>query len=146
MTAVEGREVLGTGLAFPFRGTHPSRRIALASGEDDVAQAIRIVLSTTPGERQMRPEFGCDLVQFVFEHLDGATLGRIERVIRRALDRWEPRIIVESVAFDAAQEGPTPQQGTTTLFITVGYLLRATMSRRNLVYPFYLVPAGAAEQ
>lgn len=146
MSLDAGAEVLGTGLAFPVRAGRNPGRILLATGEDDVEQAVRIILSTVPGERVMRPEFGCNLHEFVFEHLDGATLGRIDQAIRVALHRWEPRIVVEGVEFETEQEGAVPHRSTTTLFIHVTYSIRATMTRRNLVYPFYLVPAGEKER
>lgn len=127
-------DVLGSGLAFPVVVSHGA--IALADGADDVEQAIRIILSTAPGERPMRPEFGCDLHTLVFERMSPATAGRMERAIRTALHRWEPRIEVEDVSIrpDGAHSG--------RLLVEVGYRLRQTNSRRNLIYPFYLVPAG----
>lgn len=128
-------EMLGTGLAFPV-AFDKQRMVALAQGTQDVEQAIGIILATAPGERPMRPEFGCDIHRMIFERLSGATTARMERAIRAALQRWEPRIDVEEVSFDlgAAEAGE--------LRIGIGYRLRATNSRRNLIYPFYLVPAG----
>jgi phage baseplate assembly protein W len=128
-------DVLGTGLAFPV-SFDPRGRIALADGPDDVEQAIRIILATAPGERPMRPEFGCGVHQLVFERINGQTVGRMEREIRAALHRWEPRIEVEGIDFstDGAPAG--------RLVIEITYRLRATNSTHNLIYPFYLVPAG----
>jgi phage baseplate assembly protein W len=129
-------DMLGRGLAFPFRvGRHGG--LVMAEGEEDVAQAIRIILSTVPGERSIRPGFGCDIHSFVFEGLDAATFGHIEKAIRRALERWEPRIIVEAIEFS------TPQGDDGTLLIHITYTLRTTNSKRNLIYPFYVVPAEA---
>lgn len=126
--------MLGTGVAFPLAISHGA--VALAAGADDVEQAIRIILATAPGERPMRPEFGCDLHTLVFERMTATTIGRMERAIRSALHRWEPRIEVEQVSIraDARDAG--------TLLVDVGYRLCQTNSRRNLIYPFYLVPAG----
>jgi phage baseplate assembly protein W len=128
-------EMLGTGLAFPV-AFDTQRTVALAHGTQDVEQAIGIILATAPGERPMRPEFGCDIHRMIFERLNGATTARMERAIRAALQRWEPRIDVEEVLFELgdAQVGE--------LRIDIGYRLRATNSRRNLIYPFYLVGAG----
>jgi phage baseplate assembly protein W len=137
MTEVRAHELLGTGVGFPFRGDGRGQ-IATASGEQDVEQAIRIILSTAPGDRPMRPEFGCAIHEFVFDNADEATLGHMERAIRRALDRWEPRITVMSVTFDEAEQ----EQGM--LLVDIGYELRTSSSPRNLIYPFYLVPAEAA--
>jgi uncharacterized protein len=124
--------VLGTGLAFPL-GVDAGGRIALAPGELDVEQAMRIILDTAPGERPMRPEFGCAAHECIFERLEADTLARVERAVRVALDRWEPRVAVEAVTFE--------QRGETELVTHVVYRLRATNSVRNLVHPFYLVPA-----
>jgi phage baseplate assembly protein W len=127
-------DVLGTGLAFPF-SINAQRRVELARDETDVAQAIRIILATAPGERPMRPEFGCGIHALVFERMDAATLGEMERAIRAGLARWEPRIEVEKVTFRIGD-------GDGRLQVAIDYRLLATNSRRNLIYPFYLVPAG----
>jgi phage baseplate assembly protein W len=124
--------VLGTGLAFPL-GVDDRGRIALARGEIDVEQAIRIILSTAPGERPMRPEFGCAVHDCVFERIEADTLARIDQAVRVALDRWEPRIAIEDIAFESRREGE--------LLVHLRYRLRATNDVRNLVFPFYVVPA-----
>jgi uncharacterized protein len=124
-------ETLGRGIAFPF-GVDERGRIALAADETDVAQAIGLVVATAPGERPMRPEFGCAVHELVFEVLDAQTLRRVEEAVRLALDRWEPRIDVESIAFDTSDAA--------VLRIVVDYRLRATNDLRNLVYPFYMIP------
>lgn len=126
-------DTLGRGISFPFRAG-PHGGIALSSGVDDVDEAIRLILSTTPGERRIRPEFGCDLHQFVFHSLTASTLGHIDRAIRLALNRWEPRITVEAIAF-------TPDRDAATLFVEITYRTRATNSVRNLIYPFYVIPS-----
>jgi uncharacterized protein len=125
---------LGTGVAFPF-SVDDRGGVALARDEEDVQQAIGIILSTAPGERPMRPEFGCDVHNLVFEAIDALTLGQVEHAVRVALDRWEPRIDVESVEFQLGRvrEGVLETQ--------IGYRLRATNTIRNLVHPFYLIPA-----
>ena len=127
-------EILGSGLAFPLQ---VDRRggIALAKDETDVDQAIQLILSTAPGERPMRPEFGCGVHDFVFDTIDAGTVARMETAIRAALDRWEPRIEVADVTFDL------DHTDTGALLIDVTYRLRATNHMRNLVYPFYVIPA-----
>jgi uncharacterized protein len=137
MSSIPAHALLGTGVAFPFRGDGRGQ-IALASDAADVEQAMRIILSTAPGDRPMRPEFGCDIHEFVFDQADAATLGHMDRAIRRALDRWEPRITVTGIAFEEAEHG----RGM--LLVGIRYELRTSSSPRNLVYPFYLVPAEAA--
>jgi phage baseplate assembly protein W len=131
-------EILGSGIAFPLQ---VDRRggIALAHDETDVDQAIQLILGTAPGERPMRPEFGCGVHDFVFDTIDAGTVARMETEIRSALDRWEPRIEVSDLDFDldGVERGE--------LLINIAYRLRATNHMRNLVYPFYVIPAEDAE-
>ena len=131
-------EIIGSGLAFPLQ-VDARGQIALASGEEDIDQALALIISTAPGERPMRPEFGCEVHDFIFDNIDAATIGKMDSAIRRALDRWEPRVEVKSVDFDLSEayEG--------RLLITIGYAVRATNHLRNLVYPFYVIPAEDAE-
>jgi uncharacterized protein len=131
-------EIIGSGLAFPLQ---VDRRggIALARDETDIEQAIELILATAPGERPMRPEFGCGVHDFVFDTIDASTIGKMELAIREALDRWEPRVIVETVEFelDEVSDG--------RLIIDIGYRIRVTNTIRNLVYPFYVIPAEELE-
>jgi phage baseplate assembly protein W len=128
-------DIIGTGIAFPL-GIDHGGGLALAGGAQDVEQAMSIILSTAPGERPMRPEFGCGVHDYVFDVLDARTLGRMEAEIRQALERWEPRIDVLDVDFDVGVTGGG------RLPITIEYRMRATNNVRNLVYPFYVVPAA----
>lgn len=127
-------DILGSGLAFPLSVDHRGG-IALARGEEDVEQAIAVILGTAPGERPMRPEFGCEIHQLVFDTVDAEMIGRVETAIRVALDRWEPRIEVTSIDFDLSETA----EGR--LEIDIGYRVRATSREHNLVYPFYVIPA-----
>jgi phage baseplate assembly protein W len=125
-------EILGTGIAFPL-GVDARGRLALASNETDIDQAIGLIIDTRPGERPMRPEFGCGVHDSVFERVDAQTTGKIEVEIRSALDRWEPRVEVEAIDFNLDEPG--------VLLIEISYRVRATNSPRNLVHPFYVIPA-----
>ena len=127
-------EILGSGLSFPLQVDHRGA-IALASGDEDIAQAIGLILSTAPGERPMRPEFGCEIHNFLFDTIDASTVAEMEAAVRAALARWEPRIEVEQVEFDLSDVN----EGRLTF--TVRYTVRATNHKRNLVYPFYVIPA-----
>jgi uncharacterized protein len=134
-------DFLGSGLAFPL---HTDQRggVALVHGEEDVAQAIAIILRTAPGERPMRPEFGCTIHDHVFDELDASTMGEMDRAVREAMLRWEPRIDVVGIDFDLTDVA----EGVVNIDLT--YRLRATNSIRNLVYPFYVIPEeepGGAE-
>lgn len=126
-------DFVGSGWAFPV-GVAPTGSVALVSGEDEIEQAIWIVLSTQPGERPMRPDFGCGIQDYVFANADATTAGRIAYEVRMALGRWEPRIDVidVKVLVDADDR--------TVLYIDIGYRIRATNSTRNLVFPFYTIP------
>jgi phage baseplate assembly protein W len=127
-------EILGSGVAFPLQ---VDRRggIALARDETDIDQAMLLILGTAPGERPMRPEFGCGVHDFVFDTIDAGTVARMETEIRGALDRWEPRVEVTDVQFDL--DGTDRGE----LVIQITYRVRATNHVRNLVYPFYVIPA-----
>jgi hypothetical protein len=127
-------EIVGRGVSFPLR-VDSRGGVALSSDDEDVVEAIKIILGTAPGERPMRPEFGCGLHNHVFDTIDAATLAGIEYDIRDALDRWEPRIEVMEVDFDLADV----DRGA--LMIDITYALRRTSDVRNLVYPFYVIPA-----
>jgi phage baseplate assembly protein W len=125
------RAFLGTGWAFPPR-FDAAGRIAEAAYEDDVREAIRIILSTSPGERVMRPDFGAGLERFVFEPVNPATVTQVETAVRDALVACEPRIDVLETR--VTPEGTPP----VVLLVDVQYRVRATNALQNLVYPFYL--------
>jgi uncharacterized protein len=123
---------LGTGWAFPV-SLDASGSVAVASAEDDVRQAIRIILGTSlGGERVMRPDFGSGIRAFVFEAISTTTLTLLRTRVEDALVRWEPRVKVERVVV------ALPQRSSTQLNISVDYRIRATNTFYNLVYPFYL--------
>ncbi len=122
------QDFLGRGWAFPA-GVDAGGGIALAEGEDDIRQAIRIILGTALGEREMRPDFGCGVHELAFDPGDASLTGKARFYVRNALERWEPRIEVESV--EARLEG-------NRLTVDVRYVVRATNRRDNLVYPYYL--------
>ena len=127
-------DIIGSGLAFPLR-VDAHGGLALSHREQDVEEAIGVIVGTAPGERPMRPEFGCGIHDYVFETIDARAVGRFELEVRLALERWEPRIEVLSVDVDTsfAERGE--------LLIEILYSLRATNDVRNLVYPFYVIPA-----
>jgi phage baseplate assembly protein W len=122
---------LGTGWSFPF-APDAGGDVALVSDEEDIRQAIRIILGTTPGERVMRPDFGAGLAALVFEPITTTTMALARHHVAEALVRWEPRI--DSVTVDVTAE---PAAGR--LMIDITYRVRATNTFYNLVYPFSLV-------
>jgi phage baseplate assembly protein W len=128
---VRDREYIGQGLAFPLQ-VNPQGGIALASGERDVEQAIRIILSTAPGERVMRPEFGCRIHELIFAPQDAATESLVVYYVEEALAQWEPRIDVQEVdvSADPGRDG--------ALLVEIKYRVKDTHDERSIVYPFFL--------
>ena len=124
-------DFLGRGAAFPLRPIAGGGPLAPASGEEKIRQSIWAILTTAPGERVMRPDFGCGIHDLVFATMSDGAIGRIVESVRTALARWERRIEVLQVA--AIPDPREPHK----LQISIDYAIRATNSRRNLVYPFY---------
>ncbi len=122
---------LGVGVGFPVRLTS-EQTLESAIYEEDIRQAIRIILGTNPGDRLMRPDFGAGLDQFIFEPVNTATMAQVKTRVEEALIDWEPRIVIDEVNVSA---DPSERN---SLLIEVQYRVRATDSRQNLVYPFYL--------
>jgi phage baseplate assembly protein W len=126
-------DIIGRGWSFPPRLDHRGR-ISTVGGPAEIEQAIRIIITTIPGQRVMRPEFGCRLHELVFAPNDAQTAGLAERYVRDALGRWEPRIDLDEVIAQPDPDFPA------RLLITTRYTIRATHNSRSLVYPFYLIP------
>ncbi|MFF4369391.1 GPW/gp25 family protein [Streptomyces sp. NPDC001594] len=126
-------DFVGAGWAFPVR-TDAQGRIALARGTREIEQAMYLILSTYPGERPMRPHFGCRLRDFVFGDTSGRTRAEMAGAVREALLMWEPRIDVQDVAVTGDPDRPS------LLHIDVQYTVKATNDWRNLVFPFYVIP------
>lgn len=118
---------LGTGWAFPIQ-VGDTGGIRMRSREDDIREAIGIVLGTRLGERVMRPEFGSGLADLVFDPNDANLAGRIEFLVRKALERWEPRIALKEVKARPAGE---------RMEIDVRYIVRRTNREDNVVVPFF---------
>ncbi|MFE5409427.1 GPW/gp25 family protein [Microbacterium sp. NPDC056569] len=132
------QEFVGKGWSFPVHAD-AGGRVALSSNARVIEESIHLILATAPGERPMRPEFGCAVHEYVFAPADAATAGSIGDAVRTALAMWEPRIDVTGVdvTFDRTDEG--------LLLIDVGYEIRGSNDPRNLVFPFYVIPDRASE-
>lgn len=111
-----------------FAGLQTTARggIEMVQDEASVRQAILLLLSTRPGERVMRPDYGCELYRLIFDPNDETTAGLAIHYVRRALERWEPRIDI--LRLDA---GPNPQEPG-LLEIALDYRVRATQRRETL--------------
>jgi phage baseplate assembly protein W len=131
MSSDMAKEFLGRGWKFPVE-VDAAGRIALSEYEDDIREAVGIILMTSKGERVMRPDFGAGLHEFVFTNMSVTTIGSIQAAIQGALVEWEPRVQVLNVVVeqDRSEVGK--------LLIDVDYRVRATNTRFNLVFPFYL--------
>lgn len=130
---------VGRGMRFPL-AIDPSGSLAFADAGESTDSAIRVVLSTAPGERVMRPAFGCRIWDLLFEPVNANTLGLMAEAVREALAQWEPRAEVEDVTVSPDDVEPA------LVRIHVTYKMRATNDRRNLVYPFYVIPREASQE
>lgn len=126
---------VGRGLAFPLR-PDTTGRLALVSGADELDEAIRIILGTAPGERPMRPAFGCRIHDYVYEPITETTTGTLAFAVERAIGMWEPRVNVQSVDVfaDDLRDG--------LLYLEITYRVKENNDERNLVFPFYTIPQG----
>ena len=136
MTVQSSSEIpsfIGRGFSWPMTVDHTGS-IALTNGAQDLDHSIHVVLLTAPGERLMRPQFGCRIWDLLFEPVNANLLGLISQAVRDALAQWEPRIAVEDVR-------PIQDAADSSLVrIEIIYRVKATNDRRNLVYPFYVIP------
>jgi len=125
--------IIGAGWAFPAR-IDAQGGLAMTNPRSEIQQSIEIILSTSPGQRVMRPTFGCRLHELVFAPNNSQTAAQARRYVEEALGMWEPRITLlnVSVSADPGSEG--------RLLIEVDYEMKTTHDRRSLVYPFYLIP------
>ena len=129
----EVKSFLGTGWSLPpvFNKTYHS--VSMVSEIDDIEESIRIILSTTPGERIMQPEFGCDIKRLVFEKIDSSLIASLDHLIYHALLNFEPRITYLSTEVLEQNE----QNGL--LHIIIHFKVIITNSRHNVVFPYYLI-------
>jgi Bacteriophage baseplate protein W len=132
----DSKAFLGKGWAFPPQA-ESTGEVATAAYEEDIRQAIRIILGTTPGERVMRPDFGAGLNALVFEPINTTTMTRARHRVEEALITWEPRI--DQITVQVSAEAPLGR-----LMIDIRYRVRATNTFYNLVYPFYLLEGEQA--
>lgn len=124
---------VGRGFRFPMGVDHRGG-IAMTSTPEDLDCSLRVIFSTAPSERVMRPEFGCKIWDLLFEPVNANTLGLMAQAVREAVAQWEPRVELEDVVV-------TPDASDASLVqIEVNYRVRTTNDRRNLVYPFYVIP------
>jgi uncharacterized protein len=128
---------LGRGWSFPptflKSGPAEARRgeVVMSEGVENIRESLRIILGTTLGERIMRPDFGCNLEDQVFNAMNASMVSYVENMVKTAILFHEPRIDADDIAV-------VPDQAAGRLDIRVSFTVRGTNSRFNLVYPFYV--------
>lgn len=132
----ERKDFLGRGWAMPVELDPRTGLVASVAYEDDIRQSILIILETAPGERVMRPNFGCGIHELVFTAVDSTAIQRIRSMVEEALLRFEARIDVLGVEVDESATG----EGK--LLVEVEYRVRKTNQVGNLVFPFYFREGG----
>lgn len=136
MDEVRQRDFLGVGWSFPTATDPASGDVSLSAYERDVKEAIRIILQTAPGERVMRPGFGCGIHDLVFAEINSTTMTAVENAVRDSIVAFEPRIELLDVRVDPLEA----LNGL--LLIKIDYRVRRTNQTDNLVYPFYFKEGG----
>ena len=133
------KSFLGTGWSFPPMFDKVSATVQLVSEEDDIAQSLQLLLSTTPGERVMQPDFGCNLDIMLFEPITTTLVAFVKDMIETSILYFEPRIDLDFVDINTLQvtEG--------LILIQLHYTVLSTNSRYNLVYPYYLEEGTEAD-
>lgn len=124
-------DFIGQGMSFPL-AVDGSGRLLLMGGTADIERSLRCIILTAPGERVMRPHFGCAIWDLLFDPLNANTLGLMAQAVRDAVGRWEPRVELEAA-------NVRPGEDLTFVEIDLVYRVRSTNDRRNLVFPFYTI-------
>lgn len=128
-------DYLGKGWDFPPTFNDVVGEVRMITAIEDIEKSLRTIVSTRRGERVMRPKFGCDLGDKVFENLNSTQLNDIRKRIEEAILLYEPRIDIKKLELntDNVLEGK--------LLILLIYVVRATNTRRNIVFPYYITEA-----
>lgn len=123
---------LGVGWKFPVQVDEATGRIKTSSYEEDIQEAIGLIVMTSRGERVMNPQFGCGIRRFVFDDVDYTTINQMQNEVRNTLIAWEPRITDIEVIVE------TDGKSAGKLVIHVAYVVRATNNPFNLVFPYFM--------
>lgn len=130
---------LGRGFGFPVNVWPATGQFRESAGEEDIRQAIRLILSTRKGERVMRPQFGCDIYNFMFGTMDDTSIYLMEEAVLEALMEWEPRIR------DITVRGVMSGTDSGAAEFHIQYTVRSTNSMYNMVYPFFISEGTGGE-
>lgn len=139
---MDGREFLGRGVKFPLQIDPGTGKLAMVDQEEDIREAIGIILNTVQGERVMRPEFGSNIIDYVFAPVSSSTRHSLAQEVREQLLYQEPRIVGLEVEYGEMD------RTSGNILIRVSYTVRSTNNRYNQVYPFYVTEGsegGGAE-
>ena len=143
--AKENSGFLGSGWSFPPTFGEADRRIELVSRDQDIQQSLTILLSTSPGERLLHPNFGCNIKKMVFETINESTITKITDAIERAILFFEPRITLDDVIINTDNDPENPKSiYNGVMEIELRYTIRETNTRSNMVYPFYFLEADGS--
>lgn len=130
---MERKTFLGIGWAFPVEFDHASGTVRRVSEIEDIAQSLTILLRTRPGERVMRPDYGCALDDLLFEPIDEGMFTFVKNLITNAVLYYEPRITLQEV--NITTDPALIQEGR--VLIEVRFVVRSTNGRYNYVYDYY---------
>jgi len=129
---MDNASFIGTGWSFPPTFQKDDKAVEMTTEMEDINNSLAILLSTSLGERIMQPEYGCELSVLLFESLDATMIAYIQDLISDAILKYEPRIDAEVVAI------LTNELSEGKLLVSITYRIRATNSRFNYVYPYYI--------
>ncbi|MGE3976128.1 MAG: GPW/gp25 family protein [Nitrospira sp.] len=129
----QNRDFLGTGWSFPPEFHRGFRSVKMVSWDEDIRESLRILLTTSPGERILQPAYGCGLHALAFENVSEGVKTEIKDLIDRAVLFFEPRITLNRIDIDDTDQ----YEGLLKLYLD--YTIRTTNTRSNMVYPFYFI-------
>lgn len=128
---IENNSFLGRGWSFPPSFDQTSREVDMLNGTEDIKSSLQILLSTRLGERIMQPGYGCNVDDMIFQTLDTTLTTEMKNRIEVAILFFEPRIDIGKLELTQDELGGL-------ILLSIDYVIRATNTRGNLVYPFYL--------
>ncbi len=135
---LDAKSFLGRGFKFPISVDKQTGKIAMVEHEEDIREAIEIILKTNLGERVMRPEFGSNTSDFVFAVNRLESVAAFKLGILNALEEFEPRIK------DIKVEINNDDGDKSTVIVNIQYVVRTTNNLYNMVYPFYIMEGAGA--
>lgn len=138
MAEIDSKSFMGRGFKFPLSVDPQTGKLAMVEHEEDIREAVEIILKTSVGERVMLPEFGSTASNFVFSVNRLESISAFETEIVAALEQFEPRIkdIEASIGNDDGDKS--------RVVINIQYIVRTTNNLFNMVYPFYILEGAGA--